>query len=86
MGGQAGVLAFRRSLTGGSVPRMTATSGRAATGGAATAAGALSIPAPQVNVQVHVDGNEVRSIVRTEISQASRSTRRTVLAGAGNSF
>jgi hypothetical protein len=86
MGGQAGVLAFRRSLNSGRVPRMSATGGRAATGGGVTAAGALSIPAPQVNVQVHVDGNEVRSIVRTEISQANRSTRRAVLAGTGTSF
>jgi hypothetical protein len=85
-GGHAAIFAMRQSLVGGNVPRMTATRGRAASGGAVTAAGALSVPAPQVNVAVHIDGNEVRSIVRTEISQAGRATRRTVTAGVGTSF
>jgi hypothetical protein len=85
-GGHAAIFAMRRALVAGRVPRMSARSGRGASGGAVTPAGALTIPAPQVNVQVHVDGNEVRSIVRTEITQASRATRRTVLAGAGTSF
>ena len=70
----------------GRVPRMTAMRGHAATGGQVSSAGALTIPAPNVNVAVHIDGNEVRSIVRTEISNSSRATRRTVLAGAGTTF
>lgn len=85
-GGHAAIFAMRRALVGGRVPRMTATRGHAASGGTATPAGALRIPAPQVNVQVHVDGNALRSIVRTEITDSSRATRRTVLAGAGTSF
>jgi hypothetical protein len=84
-GGHDAIMAFRRGLTGRPVPRM-ASHGRVASGGGVSSSGALNIPAPQVNVQVHVDGNEVRSIVRTEISQANRSTRRTVLAGSGASF
>jgi hypothetical protein len=85
-GGHAAIFAMRQSLVGGNVPRMTAIGGRAASGGAVTAAGALSIPAPQVNVAVHIDGNEVRSIVRTEIASAGRATRRTVTAGVGTTF
>lgn len=85
-GGHAAIFALRKSLVKGRVPRMSATSGRAGSGGAVTSAGALAMPAPQVNVQVHVDGNEVRSLVRTEIINSNRSTRRTVLSGAGTSY
>jgi hypothetical protein len=86
MGGQNAVLAFRRSLTSGNVPRMTATSGRAAAGGAVTPAGALSIPTPQVSVAVHIGNQEITDIVRTEVSHSNRQTRRTVLSGAGATF
>jgi hypothetical protein len=37
-------------------------------------------------VTVLLDGQPVRDIARTEINTTSRATRRTVLAGAGNSF
>jgi hypothetical protein len=86
MGGQNAVLAFRQSLTSGKVPRMTATSGRAAAGGAVTPAGALSIPTPQVSVAVHIGNQEITDIVRTEVSHSNRQTRRTVLSGAGATF
>jgi hypothetical protein len=66
-GGHAAIFALRRQLIKGAVPRM-ANAGRVATGGAITSASGITIPAPQVNVAVHIDGNEVRSIVRTEIS------------------
>jgi hypothetical protein len=83
-GGHAAIFALRKQLMRGRVPRMNAVGGRAATGGAVSAATAL--PTPQVSVAVHIGNKEITDIVRTEINTSSRATRRTVGMGAGTSF
>ena len=86
-GGHAAIFQMRRALLGGrGVPRMTARMGRAAAGGSVTSAGALSMPAPQVSVAVRIGERDITDLVRTEIHNTNRLTRRTVLAGAGTSF
>jgi hypothetical protein len=85
-GGHAAIFALRRSLSKGQVPRMYATGGRAATGGAVSGASAFSIPTPQVAVSVHIGNQEITDIVRTQIATSNRQTRRTVGMGAGTTF
>lgn len=82
-GGHAAIFQMRRALLGGHGPRMSVRQGRAAAGGSVSSSGAMTLPTPQVAVSVRIGERDITDIVRTEISNTNRMTRRVVTAGAG---
>lgn len=84
-GGHSAVARMRQALLSGQI-RGLAKGGPAVTAPrfmSSSSSPSVSVGAPQVNVQVLLDGEEMRHVARTEIAADNRRTRRLVSQGTG---